>query len=551
MKKTLVGTMVAEKYVIEGVLARGGFSIVYRGVHLAMKRPVALKVMRINKDVDPTWLERFSREARLISQLEHQNTITIYDFGRVRNEYLYIVMELVEGLSLSRRLIKDGPFEARSVAEIAKQVCDSLAEAHRLGILHRDMKPSNIMLAGRADAGPSIRVLDFGIAKILEPEVDIQASLTQHGVFIGTPRYASPEQLRKEALDARSDIYGVGMLMWELITGVPAVPETDFGTAVSYHLGSQPWALPVEIECPDPLRSIVHKAIEKDATRRYFTCEEMSDDLDAFLHGRPLPSGADVLAEPSGEGSYDDFVDSIFGEAQEVFEGILERSSEANAPVGFIGLSESQATLRTDDAEKLSPADDLDLESVPPASMERDGQSPSDAPSSAPASEDHDEHRTRKAANFKAQNPPVVAGSVSAIDLRLAVVVSLVLVVILSGIIVVLVGLDSGRPFSADVVSQGATFSESQILDELASVGWNRPKGSVSPHVIRRGHQEVSISIFDRNDPQLNGPASSGETFFVGTKAIRVTQQGATEVDAVYHVIGVLAAMRARAEASR
>jgi serine/threonine-protein kinase len=279
------GTIIAGKYKIERAIARGGCSIVYRGLHQDMGRHVALKLMAAQDGTDMSaWVERFRREARLASQLRHRNTITTFDYG-AEGELLYIAMEWVDGDSLRNVIKKEGAMEAMRVAKLSAQMLRSLSEAHGLGILHRDLKPSNIMLTTDAEGVEILKVLDFGLAKAqLDPQTQTQLmKLTQDGDFVGTPRYASPEQLKGRELTAASDIYGVGMVMWEMLTGQPAVPDIDFGTCVQYHLGPQPWELPAEIKCPRGLANIVECALAKKAEDRFQSCEDMLAALEAWI----------------------------------------------------------------------------------------------------------------------------------------------------------------------------------------------------------------------------------------------------------------------------
>jgi serine/threonine protein kinase len=285
------GTIIAGKYKIERAIARGGCSIVYRGLHQEMGRQVALKLMAAEDGTDVgAWAERFRREARLASQLRHRNTITTFDYG-AEGDLLYIAMEWVDGDSLRNVIKKEGAMEAMRVARLSAQMLRSLNEAHGLGILHRDLKPSNIMLTTDADGVEILKVLDFGLAKAqLDPQTQTQLlKLTQDGDFVGTPRYASPEQLKGRELTTASDIYGVGMVMWEMLTGKPAVPDIDFGTCVQYHLGSQPWALPPEIGCPVGLARVVEGALAKKAADRFQTCEAMLGVLDQWI-ANPNPA---------------------------------------------------------------------------------------------------------------------------------------------------------------------------------------------------------------------------------------------------------------------
>ena len=277
------GTTIAGKYRIDKAIARGGCSIVYRGTHVGMDRPVALKIMSlVDGRVDPSWAARFQREAKLASQLRHANTITTFDYGEW-NGIFYIIMEWIEGLSLRNLIREQGALEPERAARITAQILRSLHEAHSHKILHRDMKPSNIMISNDLDDREVVKVLDFGLAKAQHSEFDEESlKLTRDGDFIGTPRYASPEQLKGEQLTTASDIYGVGMVMWEMLMGEPAVPSVDYGTCIQHHLGPHPWELPPDV-APDGLSLIVERALSKHPTGRYQTCREMLEALDHWF----------------------------------------------------------------------------------------------------------------------------------------------------------------------------------------------------------------------------------------------------------------------------
>jgi serine/threonine protein kinase len=332
------GTVVAGKYRVEKLIAKGGFSSVYRARQIGMERDVAIKVLEIDSGVDGTTLERFVREARLVSQLSHPNTITIFDFGRSGTDFLYIVMEYVKGRSLSRQVRKYGALHAVDAARVALDILKSLEEAHRLGILHRDMKPSNIMLGRDHDDALTVRVLDFGIAKILDPMPDMATALTQQGVFIGTPRYAAPEQMKREEMTAAADIYGVGMVLWECLVGKPAVEGIDFAAAVEGHLSRTPWRLPFDAVVPPGLTKILYRALEKAPLDRYQSCKEMSAALEEFLDlNEESPT---VHTSPgTGEVFSEDFPilsafspDAWFGESEVIGEFSPEMSSETQIP---------------------------------------------------------------------------------------------------------------------------------------------------------------------------------------------------------------------------
>ncbi|WP_133622145.1 serine/threonine protein kinase [Bradymonas sediminis] len=280
-----VGTVIAGKYRIDKAIARGGFSVIYRATHIEMKRPVGLKIPTIAEDIKASWLERFTREARLASQLTHPNTVTIYDYGQDPHGFLYIAMEWVEGVSLYQYLDKRGALPPLAVARLSVQILASLQEAHQLHFLHRDLKPSNIMLTRDFQGQDMVKILDFGIAKDLSENAESLARITHQGTFVGTPRYASPEQLEQtKQLGPPSDIYSLGLLMWEAMVGDPAVPSTIYGECVEKHLGPEPWVLPPAVSCPPGLERILYKALAKPTVDRYQTCAEMRRELLAWLN---------------------------------------------------------------------------------------------------------------------------------------------------------------------------------------------------------------------------------------------------------------------------
>ncbi|MGM0558531.1 MAG: serine/threonine protein kinase [Myxococcota bacterium] len=277
------GVVIAGKYRIEKPVARGGFSVIYRAVHVEMDREVGLKILQLGDNVRANWLERFSREARLASQLTHQNTVTIFDYGQDERGFLYLAMEWIDGESLYQIFEERGALDPVEVAQISRQILASLDEAHRRGILHRDLKPSNIMLTQNYEGKKIVKVLDFGIAKIFEAEGASGVKITREGGFVGTPRYASPEQLDGDGLTPAADIYPVGLLMWEGLVGDPAVPGIEFGECAQYHASPEPWQLPEATAFPPELTRIVQKALEKDPAARYESARAMHDDLAAWL----------------------------------------------------------------------------------------------------------------------------------------------------------------------------------------------------------------------------------------------------------------------------
>jgi predicted Ser/Thr protein kinase len=213
-----VPQFIAGRFRIEREIGTGGMGAVYLATHLGLERPVAVKIIKREFAADADVSERFLREARTMAKLRHPNAATIFDAGNLPDGRHYIVMEFVEGETLSQALAREGRFPASKAVNIATQICEVLEEAHRVGIIHRDLKPSNILLGRRG-----VCVLDFGVAKVLASSAEATAThaSTGSGQLIGTPRYMSPEQCLGQRVGARSDLYSLGVLLYEMLAGRP------------------------------------------------------------------------------------------------------------------------------------------------------------------------------------------------------------------------------------------------------------------------------------------------------------------------------------------
>lgn len=213
-----VPQLIAGRFRIERQIGTGGMGAVYLATHLDLERPVAVKIIRPEFAADADVSGRFLREARTMAKLHHPNAAMIFDAGNLPDGRHYIVMEFVEGETLSQALARQGRFSFTEAIDIATQICDVLEEAHRLGIIHRDLKPSNILLGKRG-----VCVLDFGVAKVLASSAESTAThaSTGSGQLIGTPRYMSPEQCLGQRVGARSDLYSLGVLLYEMLAGRP------------------------------------------------------------------------------------------------------------------------------------------------------------------------------------------------------------------------------------------------------------------------------------------------------------------------------------------
>jgi serine/threonine protein kinase len=283
---SLLGRTLNGRYLIEAKIGEGGFGAVWRGRQLATGRPVALKLLHPHSTRDTTAVARFRREAEACSRLRSPHTVITYDFDETEDGVLYLAMELLRGRPLQEVQTQEGPLPPVRVLRILAQVADALGEAHALGIVHRDMKPENIMVENR-EGQDLVKVLDFGIAKIVEPTGRPSLALTAVGQTLGTLEFMSPEQLRGQSLDGRSDIYALGILAYEMLTGrLPFEESRGPSDVIAFHLQTTPpppSSLRPDLGIPREVDAVVSKMVAKSRDARHTDAAELRAHIEKAL----------------------------------------------------------------------------------------------------------------------------------------------------------------------------------------------------------------------------------------------------------------------------
>ena len=283
---TLIGTTLADKYQILEKLGAGGMGLVYKAKHLLMKRLVAIKLMLPQFAASATALKRFRQEAQAASHLNHPNILKVYDFGVTPQGLPYLVMDLLEGTNLSAELTKHNYLPLDRALNIFVQTCAALHHAHQKGVIHRDLKPGNIMMVDYDDHHDVVQIVDFGMAKILSAMDGENEELTKTGEVFGSPMYMSPEQCMGRELDGRSDIYSLGCVMYRTLTGKPAVAGASAMECFNKHATALPAGfaeVAPELMLPPSLEAIIFKAMAKEVEGRQESMAQLRDELLAEL----------------------------------------------------------------------------------------------------------------------------------------------------------------------------------------------------------------------------------------------------------------------------
>lgn len=291
MADSYVGREVAGQFRIVERIGSGGMGAVYKAEQPQMNRHVAIKILHSRYLSRKDLVSRFRREARAMSHLSHPNTARVFMYGQLEDGACYFVMEYLEGRNLAQLVRREGPMDQKRAIHVMSQVCGALDEAHRAGIIHRDLKPENVFLTTQGGIEDYPKVLDFGLAKVTEKQMRPGSMiLTREGMVFGTPEFMSPEQARGKTLDPRSDIYSLGVILYELLTGKLPFDARQPIEFIQLHVNEQPIPLTErakELELLPGLEAAVMKALEKNPDDRYATAAEFAEALEAVAAGRP------------------------------------------------------------------------------------------------------------------------------------------------------------------------------------------------------------------------------------------------------------------------
>lgn len=298
----LLGRVIDGKYRLEEKLGEGGMGTVYRAKHVLINNDLAVKILHSSLVADRHAVARFQREATAAARIKHPNAVGVTDFGRTDDEIVYIVMELFVGKSLRDIIEEEGPLPIERSITIARQVCLALDAAHRNGIIHRDIKPDNIVIEKNSGQGELVKVLDFGIAKLKDGPANEQGGrLTRQGVIIGSPHYLSPEQCQNSELDTRSDLYSLGIVLYEMFTAdVPFKAPTPIAVAMMHTTEKPVHVKEKRPDLPDQIAQLVMRCLEKTPETRPQTAIELAQELEKAS----LESGVSLPPLPGASTAY-------------------------------------------------------------------------------------------------------------------------------------------------------------------------------------------------------------------------------------------------------
>lgn len=301
----LIGTTLQDRYKIDSVIGRGAMGAVYKATQEIIGREVALKVLHTHLVDDTDALKRFHQQAKAASRLNHPHIITLYDCGVMSGGQPYIVMDLLKGTTLARVLEEREYLPLEEAIPLIKQICEALGDAHKHGVVHRDVKPDNIVLEDQNDSRLSVKVVDFGIAKIIQGGDETLVRITRTGMVCGSPAYMSPEQFRGEEVDARSDIYSTAVLIFEILTGRLPFQAKDLVGLMSLHVSDKPPSMKrvrPDLDFPQELERALEHAMCKEIENRPASMDDFWQELEAGFNARHKISRTGASNDMSASG---------------------------------------------------------------------------------------------------------------------------------------------------------------------------------------------------------------------------------------------------------
>jgi serine/threonine protein kinase len=282
------GSLLADRFRLEDRIGSGEMAQVFRAHDESWGMNVAIKILRPEYVEDPDFVAAFMREARLGATVKHKNVMSVYDVGALPDGTRFLVLELCEGPTLEELITNRGALPLDRFYDIALQLCAGLAAAHTKGVIHRDLKPENVKLA----QGHTVKILDFGLAKLPTPN-----AVSRRGAFIGTPVYVSPEQAMSEPLDMRTDIYSLGITLYEMAAGSPPFVADNYQDILTQHLHDAPPAIVRDVPIPELLEALICKCLEKEPSDRPVNVRRVRADLDALRAGTLDAITSQILRE--------------------------------------------------------------------------------------------------------------------------------------------------------------------------------------------------------------------------------------------------------------
>ena len=364
----LLGRTVNDRYRIEARLGEGGMGTVYVAEHLALRKEVAFKVVHSDFADDSEVSTRFAREATASARLDHPHVATVIDYGTMPSGAAFMVMQLVRGRSLREELDARGALEWRSAAEVAAQIADAMVAAHEAGIVHRDLKPDNVLVELRADGTFLAKVLDFGVARIrlegTEPEGTApEVALTRLGTVVGTPGYMAPEQAMGEPVDERADLYALGVILWEMLSGKRLFPESDLAAIVTRQLtaGSPPLEIPADRPAPNlGVEALLREILQPQPARRPRQAREVRDRLRALAYGLTPEFAGRAPETPSRRSLPREWgsgvAGAVFGASMTLLAVALYLHAQPASPVAKPTVASAATQSAADEPDEATPS---------------------------------------------------------------------------------------------------------------------------------------------------------------------------------------------------